>query len=455
MVNISSRGEKYIFARKVLEKANSEPWISTLLFKYDIWCNFLPYLVNKGFMCIPTVACIPIGHSLTHIMGCQYSYFPWLVRGNGLSPGEEIETTWSKLGHIMPRIREMAPGTREDALSDEFEQINRSMLRELPGMLLKQLDKVDAARVMCADELSHLRKRFPTYPLSDEQLDHLDLTQLERKTEVWWEVIYVRYLLEHQTLQRDAEAFEPEAPEFVAAHRRIRAVEKSLKAVEDVHHIRPRYNAQRMSRWIEAARVEWLRNIKETLRSNLVLEQHYSERARTYCKKPMGRPASLTAFLVGYKGSTLNRQQLKRTRERQNEIIAQLNDLIRVTQPLTLARITKANCRLDNWEFWSDQKSKDHIQFTAYKSRQKLKRAQEEENYTQREIQSVLIWCREEAESALAQYRASLSIDQTNVWTSELFYAKKVQETTERRRHWEAILVPHLKVDVRDLHAID
>jgi len=231
MINISSRGEKYIFARKVLEAANKEPWIRQLIFKYDIWCNFLPYLSNKNFSPIPKIAGIPIGHSLTHIMGCQYLYFPWLVHGNGLSPGEEVETFWSKLNPIFSRVREMAPGTREDAMSDQLEHINRLMLRELPAILLKQLDKVDSARVLCADELSHLRKRFPTYPLSDLELDDLDLMKLEQNTASRWEIVYVRHLLELKTLIRDAEAFEPDTTEFVVAHRRIRAIEKLLKVI--------------------------------------------------------------------------------------------------------------------------------------------------------------------------------------------------------------------------------
>jgi hypothetical protein len=219
-------------------------------------------------------------------MGCQYRFFPWLVRGNGLSPGEEIETLWSKLRHLWPRIREMAPGTREDALSDELEQINRAMLLELPGILLKQLDKVDAARVMCEDELRHLRRHFPMYPLSDTDLDQLDLSQLEHRTELQWEVVYVRYLLEYQTLHRDAQCFEPESAEFIATHRRVRAIEKILRAMEESRHIRSRFDNNKMSPWVDAGRLEWLRNVKDSLRSNLILEQHYSERSRTYRKSP-------------------------------------------------------------------------------------------------------------------------------------------------------------------------
>jgi DNA-binding XRE family transcriptional regulator len=110
---------------------------------------------------------------------------------------------------------------------------------------------------------------------------------------------------------------------------------------------------------------------------------------------------------------------------------------------------------LDNWEFWSDRNSKDHIQFTAYKNRQKLKRAQEEEDYTQTEIHSVLEWSREEVQRAEAEYAANLIIDHANAWTSKSFYAKKLQEALQRKEHWEAILRPHLKAEVQDILAVD
>jgi len=158
MVNISSRGEKYIFARRILESVNREPWAGTVIFKYDIWCNFLPYLRNREFIGIPRIACIPIGHSLTHIIKCQYKFFPWLVPGNGLSSGEEVETGWSKLRYLWSKIREMSIGTREDAISDALEHINRLMLEELPEILLRQLDRVTSAQMLAQNDLSELRR---------------------------------------------------------------------------------------------------------------------------------------------------------------------------------------------------------------------------------------------------------------------------------------------------------
>lgn len=142
-------------------------------------------------------------------------------------------------------------------------------------------------------------------------------------------------------------------------------------------------------------------------------------------------------------------------RQRQNEIIAQLNDLIQVVQPNTPARLTKASCRLNNWEFWNDNSSIEHIQFTAYKARQKLKRADEEEQYTQREILSSLDWCQSEYDKAYVQHIAKPRIDQTCAWTSEAFYARKLQITWQRRDLWERILRPHLTLPMIDVNAVD
>jgi hypothetical protein len=273
MLNISSRDEKYIFARTILESIVAEPWARTLLFKYHIWCNFLPYLQNRNFVGIPLIAGIPIGHSLTHLMSCQYKYFPWLVKGNGSSPGEEIETLWSKLRFMWARIREMSPGTREDSLSDAIEQINQLMLEELPWILLKQLNRVDSTRTLCQDEIDNLRLLFPKTPLSDEIIDNLDLSSFAEAISTDWKVVYVRYLLEYNKLHGDADANDPDTPEFNAIHTRLRSITKILTDTEEKRRI-CRYNSEKISIYREAALTYWVRELKADLRTNLVMEEH-------------------------------------------------------------------------------------------------------------------------------------------------------------------------------------
>jgi hypothetical protein len=284
LLNISSRGEKYIFARTILESITKEHWVRALIFKYDIWCNFLPYLINRGFVGIPAVACIPIGHAMTHIMKCQYKYFPWLVSGNGLSPGEEIETFWSKLRYLWARIREMGIGTREDAISDAVEQINRLVFEELPYTLLRQLDRAEAARLFSDEELSELRRKFSQVPLADEDLDSLDLSTFGEVISVDWKVSYVRTLLEYNHLLAQVELCHPNTPEFNALHATLRKTNKILLEIERSKEI-TRFSRSRAHQYKDAALMEWYRDIKDKLRTYLVLERYYSERQKTYRKQ--------------------------------------------------------------------------------------------------------------------------------------------------------------------------
>jgi len=283
MVNISSRGEKYIFARKILETMNREPWAETVIFKYDIWCNFLPYLRNRDFIRIPGIACIPIGHSLTHIIKCQYKFFPWLVPGNGLSSGEEVETGWSKLRYLWSKIREMGIGTREDAISDALEHINRLMLEELPEILLRQLDRVTSAETLAQTDLAELRRLFPDAPLSDAELDNIDLGTFGNVITVEWQARYVRFILELRHLTYEAETCDPDTPEFTQLQVKIRKINKTIEDYERKQGIN-RYGEAQIARWKDAGLGEWLRDIKDKLRTNLVLENHYRERSATYRK---------------------------------------------------------------------------------------------------------------------------------------------------------------------------
>lgn len=283
MLNISSRGEKYIFARTILESICNELWTKTIIFKYDIWCNFLPYLRNRNFVGIPRISCIPIGHALTHIMKCQYQYFPWLVEGNGLSPGEEIETLWSKLRHLWARIREMGLGTREDAISDQIEQINRMVLEELPEMLLKQLDRVERARLMALQDLKELRETFPQVDLSDLALNSLDLSKFGSVIAVDWKIRYVRFMLEYKHQQSQADSFDPDTPEFNASHISIRALNKVLLDTEKDKKI-ARFTEDRMLLYRDAALVLWKRDLKDKLRTTMVLDKYYADKQKTYRK---------------------------------------------------------------------------------------------------------------------------------------------------------------------------
>lgn len=220
---------------------------------------------------------------MPHILKCQYKFFPWLVPGNGLSPGEEIETVWSKLRYLWSKIREMSISTREDAISDALEQINRLMLDELPDILLRQLDRVSSAETLAQADLEELRRIFPNAPLTDPDLDGINLEVFGAVIHVEWQARYVRFLLELKHLTYEAETMEPDTPEFTQLQIRIRKIKKIVEDYERKQGL-CRYGEAQIIRWKNAALNEWLRDIKDKLRTNLVLENHYRERSATYRK---------------------------------------------------------------------------------------------------------------------------------------------------------------------------
>lgn len=281
MVNISSAGEKYIFARKVLESFSKEEWAQKVLFKYDICCNFLPYLTNKSFEWMPEIAAIPVGHAMTHILMCQLSFFPWLVKGNGLSAGEEIETLWSKLCYLWARVREMGPGAREDEISDALEQINRAMLDLLPLTLKNQRDRIRQARYSSTKYLEELRKRFPDIDLQLTTLENLDTSILRKKLIKPWQVVYTRLCLESEQLDLAAEETAPETAEFRVLHIAKRLVDNKIRGIRETHK-HTTFQRAEFVQYEEQAMLLWFSEVKTALREDLVILNYYRDTGKRY-----------------------------------------------------------------------------------------------------------------------------------------------------------------------------
>jgi hypothetical protein len=151
----------------------------------------------------------------------------------------------------------------------------------------------------------------------------------------------------------------------------------------------------------------------------------------------------------------VNWNQLERIRRNQAHILAELNSIHRILNPQSGVNLTKGDVKLHKWAFWSDQKSDEHIQFAAYKCKQKLIRAQEEEDYTQQKIYSVLTWSMKNLRTAQTQYEGSLEIDQTSIWTSKAFYCEKLRQLQERNELWNQVLRPYLSKDFLEIDSVN
>jgi len=135
--------------------------------------------------------------------------------------------------------------------------------------------------------------------------------------------------------------------------------------------------------------------------------------------------------------------------------MADLNDIYHMLNPETHARLTKNDCKLSNWAFWSDQRSEEHVQFAAYKCKQKMLRAKEEYDYTQREILSVLDWNERVLEEAAETFRNQPYLGQQMEHASMMFCGEQHSRLLERRNLWEKVLRPHLTITLLDLNTVD
>lgn len=350
----------------------------------------------------------------------------------------------------------MGLGTREDAMSDAIEQINRMVLEELPDILLRQLTRADTAKFLAKEELKDLRK-IPDAKISDEDLKNLDLSNFGSVIVVHWKIRYVRLLLEFNHLRAQIEIADPDNPDFSKMHSKSRTIQKALKDFEDAHEIN-RYSAVEIHRHSDEALLHWIRDIKNDLRTSIVLEKYYRDRKKTYRKNSrITKFLFLKYHLVGYKTQTTNNNQLNSAKEKSGELIGLLNDILLMRNPQTKGRIQRKDCDLSKWSFWSDQKSSEHIQFAAHKCLQRIKRAEEEEKYTQQEILSVLKWCSDSLDAAKKLQESKQGVDYTNDITSQGFYNEKVHQAQERLDLWEEILRPHvpLEEDGSDLWTLD
>jgi hypothetical protein len=120
-------------------------------------------------------------------------------------------------------------------------------------------------------------------------------------------------------------------------------------------------------------------------------------------------------MIVGYKGAEANRSSLNAARDKIQDYIQNLKDIRTIQKPNdgNRGKLLRKDVDLTpaEYRFWSDQISKEHVQFQAYKSFQKLIRAQEEKNYTQREMLSVLLWCEVEVTQAISNVNDPPDID--------------------------------------------
>jgi hypothetical protein len=148
---------------------------------------------------------------------------------------------------------------------------------------------------------------------------------------------------------------------------------------------------------------------------------------------------------------------LNAARDKIQDYIQNLNDIRTIQKPndKNRAKSLRKDVDLTEYRFWSDQTSKEHVQFQAYKSFQKLIRAQEEESYTQREMLSVLLWCEEEVTQAVSEVNDPSDIDHVLEQVVRDFFKIKSHQAEERKRVWVQKLRPFLTLDILDINEVD
>lgn len=104
---------------------------------YDIACKYGINFSNRCFNTDPSIALIPTPdgemyiafcvnkfHQESHEEGCSAKNALNYTKFVGRTCGEGVETIWAAMNHLRYSSREMTTGTREETLSEHFNDWN-------------------------------------------------------------------------------------------------------------------------------------------------------------------------------------------------------------------------------------------------------------------------------------------------------------------------------------------
>ena len=100
----------------------------TILFIYDIVCQYIVYILDRiGHHLPPGLvidAAIGLFHVHAHKENCFFQFAPTFIPGSGIVAGEILESLWSSLNSISPMARTATLANRAETLDDHATDSN-------------------------------------------------------------------------------------------------------------------------------------------------------------------------------------------------------------------------------------------------------------------------------------------------------------------------------------------
>lgn len=181
----------------------------TVLFIYDIICQYIIYILQRIGQHLPPGlvidAAIGLFHVHAHKEQCFFQFAPTFIPGTGIVAGEILESLWSSLNSISPMARTATLANRAETLDDHASDSNHKKTLGMVDSLCRSyrhaVDMVEHAKVY----YRNLTEQAGMTAV-EKWTDDIESAELHRKTDVTVMNIYAAKLAEN-TSETGAPAF--------------------------------------------------------------------------------------------------------------------------------------------------------------------------------------------------------------------------------------------------------
>lgn len=186
----------------------------TVLFIYDIVCQYIIYLLERIGKHLPPGliidAAIGLFHVHAHKEQCFFQYAPTFIPGTGIVAGEILESLWSSLNSISPMARTATLANRAETLDDHATDSNHKKTLGMVGTLCRSyrraIDMSDHAKTYYRNLTDQAGSTV------DKWIDEIETAESNRRKDVTVMNIYAAKLVQPASQARTAAPGMPGTP---------------------------------------------------------------------------------------------------------------------------------------------------------------------------------------------------------------------------------------------------
>ncbi|KAL7280499.1 hypothetical protein ACG7TL_005431 [Trametes sanguinea] len=161
------KGERSVNIDYVLNSSLQHHSTNNIMASFDVACNYdrrlSPHFSSYGYniSAYHIVWAVPKFHINAHCEQCRSDYNLLYLPFSARSDGEGMERGWGKSNPAASSIKEMGPGSRQDALDDIFGDHNWSKVSRLASSLLGKIKKAVPERNAQVSAFEELNAALP------------------------------------------------------------------------------------------------------------------------------------------------------------------------------------------------------------------------------------------------------------------------------------------------------